>query len=105
MLRITQQAAVLLTEARDGAGAPENFGVRFFADMGDQATPQIGLSFVPAPNEGDQVTEQEGLAVYVAPEVAEPLDAAVIDVKPVNGAPQLVVDADAQRQGGDAPLQ
>lgn len=98
MLQITQQAAALLTEARAGAGAPDTFGVRFFAETDTPAGTQIGLNFVPQPVEGDQVSKQEGLAVYVAPEVAEPLTAAVVDAKPVNGTPQLVLEADAQRE-------
>lgn len=96
MLRITQQAAALLSETRAGVGAPNSYGVRFFAEAANQAGTQIGLDFVPQPSEGDQVSKQEGLPVYVALEVAEPLKEAVIDAKPVNGAPQLVVDAKGQ---------
>lgn len=96
MLRITQQAAALLSEARAGAGAPDGYGVRFFAHAASQSGTQIGLDFVPQPVEGDQVSKQEGLPVYVAPEVAEPLKEAVVDAKPVDGAPQLVLDPKGQ---------
>jgi len=96
MLRITQQAAALLSQARAGAGAPDGYGVRFFAAAANQAGTRIGLDFVAQPAEGDQVSKQEGLPVYVAPEVAEPLKEAVVDAKPVDGAPQLVIEAKGQ---------
>jgi len=96
MLRITSQAATLLSQARAESGAPDGAGVRFFAHASSETGTEIGLDFVPGPAEGDQVSEQEGVSVFVAPEVAEPLKEAVIDAKPVNGAPQLVLDPTGQ---------
>ena len=96
MLRITQPAATLLSQARAESGAPNGAGVRFFAHAANEAGTEIGLDFVPQPAEGDQVSTQEGLPVYVAAEVAEPLNEAVVDAKPVNGAPQLVLDVTGQ---------
>jgi hypothetical protein len=41
--------------------------------------------------QGDQVTEQEGLKLFVAPELADPLTDAAIDVtKADDGASRLV---------------
>ena len=96
MLRITQPAAILLSQARAESGAPEGSGVRFFAHDVNEANTEVRLNFVPQPAEGDQVSKQEGLPVYVAPEVAEPLKEAVVDAKPVNGAAQLVLDITGQ---------
>lgn len=98
MLRITQQAAELLSDVRIGAGAPPEYGVRFFAEISNDAGTQIGLSFVPTPVEGDQVSNQEGMPVYVAAEVAEPLSEAVIDARAENGTPELTIDPAGQRQ-------
>jgi Fe-S cluster assembly iron-binding protein IscA len=96
MLRITQPAATLLSQARAESGAAEGSGVRFFAQAVNEANTEIRLNFVPQPAEGDQVSKQEGLPVYVAAEVAEPLKEAVVDAKPVNGAAQLVLDVTGQ---------
>lgn len=38
----------------------------------------------------DQVTEKDGLKVFVAPELAEPLEDAAIDVAEEDGASRLV---------------
>ena len=96
MLRITHQAAALLNQIRAGAGAPDSHGVRFFAQPAAQGGTQVGLDFVAQPAEGDLVSKQEDLSVFVAADVAEPLAQAVVDAKPVNGAPQLVLDAKGQ---------
>ena len=96
MLRITSQAATLLSQARAESGAPDSAGVRFFAHAATETGTEIGLDFVPQPAEGDQVSKQEGVPVYVAPDVAEPLKEAVLDAKPVNGAPQLVLNVRGQ---------
>lgn len=102
MLRITQQAASLLSQIRAGAGAPDNYGVRFFAQPAAQGGTQVGLDFVAQPAEGDQVSKQEDMPVYVASDVAEPLNQAVVDAKAVDGAPQLVIEPKGQSTGQSA---
>jgi Fe-S cluster assembly iron-binding protein IscA len=102
MLRITQQAASLLSQMRAGAGAPDSFGVRFFAQSASQGGTQVGLDFVAEPAEGDQVSKQEDMPVYVAADVAEPLSQAVVDAKASDGAPQLVIEPKGQSTGQPA---
>ena len=99
MLRITRQAAALLSQIRADAGAPEDYGVRFFAKSADQSGTELGLDFVAQPAEGDQVSKQEDLAVYVAADVVEPLNEAVVDATAADGAPQLVIEPKAQSAG------
>ena len=96
MLRITQQAASVLSQIRAGAGAPDNYGVRFFAQSTTEGGAQVGLDFVEQPAEGDQVSKQENLPVYVAADVAEPLSEAVVDARPTDGVPQLVIEPRGQ---------
>lgn len=92
MLQITHDAAQLLTELRRGQDLPEDHGLRVFAESTEPAGEiTIGLGFADAPAQGDQVTEQEGIKLFVAPELAEPLTDAAIDVtKADDGASRLV---------------
>ncbi len=90
MLQVTQGAAALLTELRNGQDVPEDYGVRVFPESTQPGEVTIGLGFTDTPAEGDQVTEQEGLKVFVAPELAAPLENAAIDVAQEDGASRLV---------------
>ena len=93
MLTITQKATDKLVETRQSAGAPDSYGVRLFVAMppaGGQ--PSLAIAFVPEAEPGDQVMEKEGMTAYVAPEVADALEDATIDVSAENGMEQLVVN-------------
>lgn len=97
MLKISTQAATVLTEARATAELPNDYGLRLSAASSAEG-PRLGIAFVPEPAAGDQVSEQEGIKVFVAPDVAEPLADAVIDVQPGEGGPELIL----RPQAGDA---
>lgn len=90
MLEITHPAAELLTEIRRGQEVPETYGLRVFPEATTPGEVTIGLGFAESPADGDQVTEQDGMKVFVAPELAEPLENAAIDVTGENGTPRLV---------------
>ena len=91
MLQITHDAAQLLTQLRREQQLPDDHGLRVFAESTEPGEVTIGLGFTDAPAQGDQVTEQEGIQVFIAPELAEPLEDAAIDVTPgANGATRLV---------------
>jgi iron-sulfur cluster assembly protein len=93
MLTITQKATEKLVETRQTAGAPDSYGVRLFAAMPPAGgEPSLALAFVPEAEPGDQVMEQEGMTAYVAPEVAQALEDATIDVSAEDGAERLVVN-------------
>ncbi|MGI8829765.1 MAG: HesB/IscA family protein [Candidatus Limnocylindria bacterium] len=96
MLEITQKAAALLTELRNGQDVPEEFGLRVYPETSQPGEVTIGLGFTDTPADGDQVTEKDGLKVFVAPELAEPLEAATIDVAQEDGASQLVFRPQAE---------
>lgn len=87
MLTITQKAAELLSESRQSVGAPDSYGVRFFAE----GPAQLAIAFVPEAQPGDQVAEQEGVTAFVAPEVSEALDEATLDVSPEDGVEEFVL--------------
>jgi Fe-S cluster assembly iron-binding protein IscA len=90
MLQITNGAAALLTELRNGQDVPDTYGVRVFPEATQPGEVTIGLGFTEAPAEGDQVTEKDGLKVFVAPELVAPLEDAAIDVAQEDGASRLV---------------
>jgi Fe-S cluster assembly iron-binding protein IscA len=96
MLQVTQGAAALLTELRNGQDVPETYGVRVFPESTQPGEVTIGLGFTDAPADGDQVTEQDGLKVYVAPELVTPLEDAAIDVAQDNGASRLIFRPQAE---------
>lgn len=93
MLTITQEAANLLVSERASSGAPDSYGIRFFAAMPEEGggEPQLAIAFVPEAAPGDQVTEQEGVTAYVAQEVAAALEDVTIDAAAPDGSPELVL--------------
>lgn len=90
MLEITQGAAALLTELRNGQDVPENYGLRVFPETDQPGEVTIGLGFTDQPAAGDQVSETDGLKVFVAKELVAPLEDAAIDVAQDNGASRLI---------------
>ena len=90
MLQITPDAATFLSELRRDHDMPETYGLRVFPESTAPGEVSIGLGFTDDPLDGDQVTEQDGLRVFVAPELAEPLDDAEIDVAGEDGVSRIV---------------
>ncbi len=97
MLTLSHPAATLLTDARSQQGIPDDALLRVApATDGEQG---ISLGFVDAPMVGDHTGEVHGLGLCVAPEVAEALSGAKIDVQDPgsNGAGEahlVIVPAD-----------
>jgi Fe-S cluster assembly iron-binding protein IscA len=79
MLTLTQPAATMLNDVRMQQGIPEHTLLRVAGARGDEQG--ISLGFVDAPMEGDRTGTAHGLAYCVAPEVADALEAAKIDVQ------------------------
>ena len=79
MLTLTEPAASMLNDARSEQGIPEHSLLRIAApaDGGNG----ISLTFVEHAAEGDQTSDAHGLNYCVAPEVAEELDRAAIDLR------------------------
>lgn len=92
MLKVTHDAATLLASARGSAGAPDDFGVRFFvAETTQEGKARIGFEFVPAPQPEDDFIDQEEIPVYVAPELSESLGDATVDARSADGRSELVL--------------
>jgi Fe-S cluster assembly iron-binding protein IscA len=92
MLTLTPTAAMALKRARSQAGAPSNYGVRFFASAPlTSQTARLTLDFVESPEPADAVTEEDGLKAYVAPEVEQLVGDAVVDVETAGQQANLVL--------------
>jgi len=79
MLTLSQPAANMLTEVRSQQGIPDDALLRVAGAADGQQG--ISLGFVDAANDGDHTATAHGLDYCVAPEVADALDAAKIDVQ------------------------
>ena len=90
MLQITPDAATFLSELRRGHDMPDTYGLRVFPESTAPGEVSIGLGFTDDPLDGDQVTEHDGLRIFVAPELAEPLGDAEIDVTAEDGTSRIV---------------
>lgn len=92
MLTITPTATTVLTEARTDKGAPDDFGVRFYATRTDDSDrARLAFKFVGSPGEGDTVLDDAGIRAYVAPEVEQLIGDVVVDARRNDGGMGLVV--------------
>jgi Fe-S cluster assembly iron-binding protein IscA len=92
MLTLTPTAANALTETRSRQNIPDDASLRVAsAPATDGQQGGITLGFVDEPMEGDQVGEAHGLTICVAPEVADHLDGAQIDLQQQGPDAQLVI--------------
>ena len=107
MLQMTDRAADLLRNLRREAQLPDEAGVRVFSESAKTGEPTLSLGFAPDPAPGDQVAEHDGLRLFVAPELAEPLSEAVMDVMAAqDGESQLVFrPAGEEKDGEGSPPQ
>ncbi|HMC52116.1 MAG TPA: hypothetical protein VKI64_05090 [Acidimicrobiales bacterium] len=81
MLKLTETAADRIEQVRRGQGLPDSFGVRVSGAAVPDGKVALQVAFSDGPVEGDQVAEQHGTQVFVAPDVAEPLTDAELDVE------------------------
>ena len=79
MLTLSPAAAQHIASARAESGIPDDAHLRV-APATDQGPGAIGLGFVDQPFDGDQVGDAHGVTFCVAPEIADELDAAQLDV-------------------------
>lgn len=92
MLQLTHAAAAELAGTRDAQGLPDTAGLRVFGEPTSGGQLALGVTFVEVPAEDDQVTERDGMRLFIAPEVAEPLASASLDVSDTgDGAKKLVI--------------
>lgn len=92
MLTLSPTAANALTETKTRQNIPDDASLRVAsAPATDGQQGGITLGFVDEPMAGDQVGEAHGLTICVAPEIADDLDGAQIDLQQQGAEAQLVV--------------
>jgi Fe-S cluster assembly iron-binding protein IscA len=90
MLQMTDRAADLLRNLRDDAQLPQTAGVRVYSETAPTGEPTLSIGFTPEPMPSDLVSDHSGLRLFVAPDIAEPLSGAVMDVIAEDGESQLI---------------
>lgn len=93
MVEISQGATELLNAVRSAEGIPETYGVRFYSETDGDGESAVGIAFAQGPVTGDEVAMAKDLPVYVAPEVAQEVSEAVLDVDAGAGSPKFVIRA------------
>lgn len=91
MFKLTPAAEAVLSDVREQAGKPSDYGVRFFASGGAAEPSKLAFDFVAAPNPGDVVDEDATLTTIVAPEVERMVGDAVVDVQHLGDQASLVL--------------
>ena len=103
MLQITDAAVSVLKSEVLREGDPQmqrtsTTAVRIRPSVTGDGRQTIALQPVAGPEPGDVSTDAENLDVFVAPELAGPLDAAVLDVEATPEGPEIVL-RDQPEQG------
>jgi hypothetical protein len=95
MLQVTDAAvSVLKSEVlREGEPLEQEpaTAVRIRTAVTDDGRQALTLQPVMGPEPGDATTEAMNLDVFVAPELAGPLDSAVLDVEPTPEGPEIIL--------------
>lgn len=92
MLTLTPAAADRINAAREQSGIPDEAHLRV-APATEQGPGAIGLGFVEVPFDGDHVGDAHGVHYCVAPEIADDLASAQLDVAD-DGASMVLIPAD-----------
>jgi Fe-S cluster assembly iron-binding protein IscA len=91
MVEISQGATEVLTAVRSAEGIPESYGVRFYSEKDPDGASAVGIAFAQGPATGDEVIAAQELPVFIAPEVAQELGDAVLDIEGGAAAPRFVI--------------
>lgn len=103
MLQITEAAVGVIRQIRmDTPGVSDEAKARIqLVASEEQEQPGLGFGFSDEPIEGDRkVAGEEDMEVFLAPELIEPLAAAVVDAVPDAQGQQLVLrEQEGQGEG------
>jgi Fe-S cluster assembly iron-binding protein IscA len=92
MLTITPTAATVLTKARKEKGAPDSFGVRFFAtEATGSGRARLAFKFVESAEPDDTFLDGLSIDACVAPEVETLIGDVIVDAEQRDGRMGLVV--------------
>jgi Fe-S cluster assembly iron-binding protein IscA len=89
MLRLSDTAVAVLKEARTGAGAQEDAGVRLDSVPNEHEVAKVRVEFAEEPKPGDVEFEESGLRVFIASQLVESLSDRVLDADMTPQGPHL----------------
>jgi iron-sulfur cluster assembly protein len=81
MLKLTDRAATAIKEMLEDADA-EGAALRVSAELDEDGTPGLHISFVGEPEDGDEIVEDRGITIYLDPSASDALDDKVLDAEP-----------------------
>ena len=81
MLKLTDRAATAIKEMLEEADA-EGAALRVSAELDEDGTPGLHISFVGEPEDGDEIFEDRGVMIYLDPAASDALDDKVLDAEP-----------------------
>lgn len=103
MLQVTEAAVGVIRQIRtDTPGVSDEAKARIQLVASEQEEqPGLGFGFSDEPIDGDhKVADQEDIEVFLAPELVEPLAAAIVDAVPGDQGQQLVLrEQEGQAEG------
>ena len=92
MLQVTDAAVSVLNQILQREEASGD-AIRLASVTGPTGESEIAIQTVDGPREGDATTQAPGLDVFLADDLAQPLDAAVLDAEETEGRANLVLRA------------
>ena len=100
VFELTGRAAAALAERRAQNGLADSIAIRIStSDSDNGSSAGYQLRFVSNPSPDDVVVESVGTRVFLAAGLAEPLEAAILDVVDTAKRPQLVLKGGASPGG------
>jgi Fe-S cluster assembly iron-binding protein IscA len=92
VFELTSRAAAALAETRAQSGLGDTIAIRISAsESGNGSSAGYQLRFASHPAPSDLVMESAGTRVFLSAELAEPLDASVLDAEDTTQGPRLVL--------------
>ena len=89
MFSLTPTAKTAMMAARTDVGAPDDYGIRFFARV--DGRPDITFDFVAAPEPDDVLGGSSKLRTYVDAAIHRTIGDATVDFHELDGVPELVI--------------
>jgi iron-sulfur cluster assembly protein len=81
MLKLSERAAEAIKSMLKDADA-EGAALRIGAEMDEEGTPGLHISFVGEPEDGDEEIEEQGITIYLDASAADALDDKILDAEP-----------------------
>ena len=92
MFELTSRAAAALAQTRAQSGLGDTIAIRISpSESGNGSSTGYQLCFAAHPAPNDLVVESAGTRVFVAAEVAEPLEASVLDTVDTADGQRLIL--------------